>query len=308
MKRIMHAATLLMMGVVFSVVGAQRASAVQLSLGLIPDQSHITINGTFNGLPSLAQDGTAGTVDPLPLSPSNRTTFQGSITVNVDDLFAPSSIQIVSSDADADTSGTWYAQPRPYQDLNGDGDPGDFGLPGPNPGDGGDSEVGTPTNFAPATDADWGIRVFFGNPFNRDVAYGGYRDIAYNVTSGVEGVNGLGQFSSLTQHFEPDGFLDYWVAPGLPGGGLLGRTEANTGDGNFYDNTAPVSSYTVTPIGGGLSQVTLLIPILVDDMGDTLRTVYTGQFMATAIIPEPTSLALFGLGGLLAAFVRRRAR
>jgi len=169
----------------------------------------------------------------------------------------------------------------------------------------GDSEVATNNNFGPAATADWGIRVFFAG-VGGNIAYGGYRDIAYNVTSGVEAVNGLGQFSSLTQHFEPDGFLDYWVAPGV--GGLRGRTEANTGDGDFYDNTAGVSSYSVTPIGGGLSQVTLHIPIYVDDMGDTLRTVYAGQFVATAIIPEPTGLALLGMGGMLATLVLRRHR
>jgi hypothetical protein len=164
--------------------------------------------------------------------------------------------------------------------------------------------VGTANNFTPAADADWGIKVRH-PAFGVDIAYGGYRDIAYNVTSAVEPVV-LGQFSSLTQHFEPDGFLDYWVAPAA--GGLLGRTEANTGDGDFYDNTAAVSSYTVTPLGGNMAQVSLLIPILVDDMGDTLRTTYTGQFLATATvrIPEPASLALVALAGVMLAYRRRR--
>ena len=274
--------------------------AVTRTLTLVPAESHITINGTFSGLPTSAQEGTAGTTDLVAASPSNRTTFQGTITLDVNNVLAPTSLRILSSAAAADTSGTWFTQPRPYQDLNGDMDPGEFGLP-----PGGDSEVGTANNFGPAANADWSIRVRH-PAFGVDVAYGGYRDISYNVTSEAAAVNGAGQFSSLTQEFEPDGFLDYWVAPAA--GGLLGRTEANTGDGNFYKNTAGVSSYTVTPLGGGASRVTLLIPIMVDDMGTTLRTVYTGQFMATAIIPEPTTLALLGGGSVLAALFSYRNR
>jgi hypothetical protein len=46
---------------------------------------------------------------------------------------------------------------------------------------------------------------------------------------------------------------------------------------------------------------------MVDDMGTTLRTVYTGQFLATVIIPEPSSLLLLTLGALSALLsVRQR--
>jgi hypothetical protein len=54
--------------------------------------------------------------------------------------------------------------------------------------------------------------------------------------------------------------------------------------------------------------VTLLIPILVDDMGDTLRSTYIGQFLATAIIPEPASLVLLGLAGMTVALLGLRNR
>lgn len=282
------------------VSAARDASAVPITLNLVSAESHITIETVFGGIADVPQEGTAGTTDLVAGSPSNRTTFQGTITVDVDNLLAPSNIQILSSAAAADTSGVWFSQVRPYQDLNGDMDPGDFGLP-PD----GDSEVGTNTNFTPAADADWGTKI--NHPaFGVTIAYGGYRDISYNVTSGVEPVVG-GLFSSLTEHFEPDGFLDYWVAPGA--GGLLGRTEANTGDGDFYDNTAAVSSYTVTPLAGGSSQLTLSIPILVDDMGETLRTVYTGQFVATVIIPEPSTFVLIGAAtAIAAAFAARRRK
>src|SRR5688500_17493551 len=105
--------------------GIRHAAAVQLTLNLVPAESHITINGTFSGLPTSAQEGTAGTTDLVAASPSNRTTFQGTITLDVNNVLAPSSIRILSSAAAADTSGTWFTQPRPYQDLNGDMDPGE---------------------------------------------------------------------------------------------------------------------------------------------------------------------------------------
>lgn len=280
-------------------LAANHSAAAPLTLTLVPADSHITISGLFSGIPTSSQEGTAGTSDLVAGSPSTRTTFGGTITVDVDNVLAPSTIQILSSAAAADTSGSWLPQVRPYEDLNGNMDPGEFGLPPE-----GDSQVGTGNNFGPAANADWGLRVRH-PAFGVDIAYGAYRDISYNVTSGVEPVV-LGQFSSLTQHFEPDGFFDYWVAPAA--GGLLGRTEANTGDGDFYDNTGPVSSYTVTPLGGGTAQVTLRIPILVDDMGDTLRTTYTGQFLATATvaIPEPASIGLVAMAGVMIAGRRRR--
>jgi hypothetical protein len=299
MKCSTHSAIFSLMAIAFAVLGTGTTSATPITLNLNPALSSITISALFGGAPASAQEGVAGTTDLVAGSPSTRTTFQGTITVDVDNVLSPSTIKIVSSAADADTSGNWYAQIRPYQDLNGNGDPGEFGLP-PD----GDSETATNGNFGPAAAADWGIRVF--NPaFGVNVAFGGYRGIFYNIDSGVEPVV-AGQFSSLTEHIEPDGFLDYWVAPGA--GALLGRTEANTGD--TYTNTAGVSSYTVVPLGGGANQVTLTIPVLIDDMGSTLRTTYTGQFVATLVIsiPEPASATLFGLGGILAVFVRKRNR
>jgi PEP-CTERM motif len=282
-----------------SLLTLDEASAAPITLNLVPAQSHITIETVFGGIPDTTQEGTAGTTDLVAGSPSNRTTFQGTITVDLDNLFAPGSIQIVSSAAAADSSGIWFPQVRPYEDLNGDMDPGDFGLP-PD----GDSVPGTNNNFGPAAEADWGTKIVHPS-FGVAIAYGGYREIAYNVTSGVEPVVG-GQFSSLTQHLEPDGFLDYWVAPAA--GGLLGRTEANTGDGDFYDNTAGLSSYTVTPLGGGLTELKLTLPIRVDDMGTTLRTVYTGQFVATLIVPEPSTFALLGMATAFAAAIAIRRR
>src|SRR5688572_12389949 len=81
------------------VASAGSVFAVPLTLNLVQADSHITINGLFSGIPSTFQEGTAGTTDLVAGSPSNRTTFQGTITVDVDNVLAPSSIQILSSAA-----------------------------------------------------------------------------------------------------------------------------------------------------------------------------------------------------------------
>src|SRR5687768_14809684 len=83
---------------------AREAAAVPLTLQLVPVDSHITLNALFSGLPTQPQEGTAGTSDLVPGSPSNRTTFRGTITVAVDNVVAPTTIQILSSAADADLS------------------------------------------------------------------------------------------------------------------------------------------------------------------------------------------------------------
>src|SRR4051794_27018700 len=153
MKCIIKSAICSLVAIAFSILSVGRASAVPITLNLDPTLSSVTINALFSGAPTLAQEGVAGTTDLVAGSPSNRTTFQGTITLDVDSLISPTTLKIVSSAADADLSGNWYAQVRPYQDLNGDGDPGDFGLP-----PSGDSEVGTNNNFGPAAPADWSIR------------------------------------------------------------------------------------------------------------------------------------------------------
>lgn len=273
---------------------AQQASAVPITLDFVPAQSSLTVTGTFGGLPIGAQEGLAGTTDLAPATPSNTTSFSGTITVDVDNLLAPTSIKILSSAADAAVSGKWRPEVEPFQDKDGDGKFGEFGD---------DSEPTTSNNWGTPTDADWGIKIRH-PALGVDIAFGAYRDIAYNITSGSEAVSGLGQFSSLSENFEfATGWLDYWIAPGA--GGLRGRAELAGGDDN--NSIAALSSYVVTPLGGGMSQVTLTIPIHVDDMGSDLHGFYDGTFVATAVVPEPASISLFALTAVFAC-LRRRGR
>lgn len=260
------------------VLTAVEATAVPITLNLTQSDSYMGITGAFihplaGAIPFAPQDGLAGTTDYDAAHPSTWTTFQGTITVDVDNLLAPTSIKIVSSAADADFSGKWLPEIEPYLDLNMDGDFGEFGP---------DSLPTAGDDPAPAMDADWGFRISALN------AYAAYRDVVFNVTTPAAlPVNGLGEFSSTTENFEfATGWLDYWLAAA----NFRGRAEVAGGDDD--NMSAVASTYTVTPLGGGMSEIKLVIPIHYDNMDDTLRVVSDGQFVATVIIPEPASVML----------------
>lgn len=275
---------------------AGRTVAVQLTLNFVQQDSYLAWNGFFAGQPFLPQDGNAGTMDFDPANPSNRTTYQGTIIVDVDNLLAPTSIQLVSSAADADVNGKWLPEMEPYIDgPDANMTPGDF------PADAVTSVGNTPT----ALDADYGIKIR--PPGAPDVAYSSLRDMVFNITTpGVEPVNGLGEFSSLTQNFEyATGWWDYWLHPTFTAEKIRQRLEVAGGDNNNL--AAAASKYTVTPLGGGLSQISLFIPVSVNDPDDTAPTSFTGQLVATAIVPEPASMTLFGIVAMTAVLsIRRR--
>ncbi len=297
MKRSMNTATLTIAALVLSVLAAREAGAAQLTLNLDQAQSHILLTGAFSGIPFSPQEGVTGTVDLNPALPSNDTTFQGTITVDVNNVNSPTSIQILSSAADADLSGTWLPEVEPYLDIDMDGNFGEFGD---------DSLTASSDPAAPPFAADWGIRVPFPPAPGNSVAYAAARDIVYNVTSPVEAVNGLGQFNSSTENFEfATGWLDYWVDPGF--GNLRGRAELAGGDDD--NATLLPSIYTVTPLPFNKREIKLVIPIEIDNPGGDADFYYDGQFVATLIVPEPTTFALSGMAmAFAAAFAARRRK
>jgi hypothetical protein len=262
----------------------------------------MTWGGFFGGQPFIPQDTgaspPAGTTDYNLALPSNTTTHQGTITVDVDNLLLPTTIQIVSSNADSDLSGKWLPTPQPYIDVDGDLDFGEF------PDDAVTSVGTVPT---PPADADFGIRIRpTGAP---DVAYATLRDMSFNITTapGVP-VNALGEFSSTAENFEyASGWWDYWLHPTFTPDKLRERLEVAGGDN---DNTAALpSTYVAVPLGGGMHQITLTIPVNVLDPDDSAPTSFTGQLVATYITPEPTSLALLSLaGGMLGLLEARRRK
>jgi hypothetical protein len=297
MKRFLNAAILTLGALVFSMSAARDAGAAQLTLNLVQAESHITLSGAFAG-PFLPQDAGApavpGVVDYDLAHPSNYTTFQGPIVIDVDSVSAPTTIQILSAAADADLSGEWLPEVEPYLDLDMDGNFGELGEDSlPATGTGGDPPD-------PAMPADWGIRNVFSGAVN--IVYGAARDIVYNVTSPVEPVVG-GQFSSLNENFEfSSGWLDYWITFAA---NFRGRAELAGGDDD--NESALLSSYTVTPLPFNQREIKLIIPIDISDTGGDADFLYNGQFVATLVVPEPSAIAML-CGGLVMSLLARRKR
>jgi hypothetical protein len=102
------------------------------------------------------------------------------------------------------------------------------------------------------------------------------------------------------------GWLDYWVnAPGLAN--LRGRAELAGGDDD--NQTAALSSYVVTALPGNQREIKLTIPLFITDVGDDVTFIYDGQFVATLVVPEPSTFALSGLAmAFVAAFSTRRRK
>jgi hypothetical protein len=307
MKCVMRVAACSIALLAFSVFSIRHAAAAQVTLNFVPSASTLTWGGFFGGAPFEPQSA-SGTMDFNPALPSDTTTHQGSITVDVDNLLAPTSIQILSSNADADLSGKWLSDAYHFLDPDVDDDGNLYEFP-----DDAHSSVGTQPG--PAQDADFAIEI--SPPGAPDVAYAALRDIVFNVTTapGVP-VNPLGQFDSKTQNFElATGWWDYWLHPTFTNEKLRQRLEVAGGDeDNFNDfaaGTAPSSTYVAVPLGGGQgTHVTLTIPVNVFFPDDSAPTRYTGTFVATGVVvPEPSSIVLIGtLTAIAAAYAARRRR
>jgi hypothetical protein len=272
---------------------AANSGAVQVPLTLVQSQSFLSLDGNYAGNPFKAQDDPefptfppndpGNTVEDYdPAHPSNRTTLTGSILVEVDNVLAPTTIQILSANMDATVTGEWLPEPQP-------------------PG-GATSEGTIP---APAAPADIGIKIIadFGLPGCCDIAYATLRDVSYDLvtqtidtdgggpitpTPVIEPVNAQGEFSSLSQFLSyRSGYFDYWADPTL----LNERArDENTGDGgqNQHDTDQTTSPDTFTPIPNAPkstyivsgSVATLTIPVEIN-IFDDLSQFVTGQLVAT---------------------------
>jgi hypothetical protein len=304
MKCIMRVAACSIALLAFLVFSTRDAAATQLTLNFVPASSTLTWGGFFGGIPfTPVPTVPSGGADYNLALPSNTTTHQGTIVVDVDNLLAPTSIQILSSNADADLSGKWNPQNYAFLPNDVDGDLNLYEFP-----DDASSSVGTVAG--PPDDADYAIRINAGV----DVAYAALRDIVINVTTPpAVPVNGLGQFDSKSQNFDlTTGWWDYWLHPTFTNEKLRQRLEVAGGDeDNFNDfaaGTDPDSTYLATPLGGGATQITLTLPINVLFPDDTAPTRYTGTLVATVTIPEPTSVLMLGLGGMCLGLIGVRRR
>jgi hypothetical protein len=286
------------------------AAAVQVTFNLVQAQSHITFGGDFLGTeaepaaPFFAQDDPTFPTDPNlpvvdndPAHLSNRTTFTGTITVDVDNMFAPTTIQILSADMDGTVTGSWLPvavpglENEPGCDTNPDGGTDTDRC----------SSVHSP---APATPADIGVKIGQNNWPNDpccDFAYAALRDVAYNLATEipdldgddppvpvVESVNAQGEFNSTNQHLSyRRGYFEHWIQPFLDDD--RDRDDV-TGDGSLNQNTLDVPAGTITPIpnapkstyivAGNLITLTIPVEVNVDNPGD-LSQYWDGQFVAT---------------------------
>jgi hypothetical protein len=274
------------------------AAAVQVVLNL-QSQSFLSLDGDFLGTddnpvnpfypqddPAFPTPNTDGTIiDGDPNNPSNRTPLTGTITVDVDNILAPTTIQIVSANMDATVTGSWLPENQP-----------DDGVPT------------TGDDPRPALPADIGIKIVgdVGIPGCCDIAYAAVRDAQYNYVSAtynyetetltpvVEPVNAQGEFNSTSQFLiYTSGIFEYWTDPFL-----LNERERDSlvGDGapNQHDVDASTDPETATPIAnapkstyivsGNLVTLTIPIDINVDNPGDLSQYV-DGQLLATFQIP-----------------------
>jgi hypothetical protein len=238
----------LLTAMMFSALYASDASAVTLSMALDSSRSSITLNGTFNSIP-LGEQG-----------PGSRTSsYSGPITVDVDNLLAPTSIQILGSSAAAAITGQW----RPEA--------------------GGGPAAGNP---GAAQDANYGLQLS-GGPLGN--AFAAVRNLAFNVTSGPQAVAG-GAFPSAQALNVSSGLFAFNLPPAFmepPGQDDL------SGD-VLMNASATSSTYTVTG-----STATLTIPIDIVDQDDlTISYTGQLVATATIPEPSGALLVLLGVVSL----------
>jgi hypothetical protein len=321
MKRIVNTAILSIAVVVFSVMAARDAGAKKLTLNFVQAESFVTVTGGFQPdpqqpeAPFFNQEGTTtngGVVDLNPARPSNSTTFQGTIKVDVDNVNNPLFIRLRESNADADAGGNWF--PRiPPEVLNPP-----YEFVGPSVG----------TNPGPSMLGD--IAVELRHPtLPADLAYAVYRDIHYNITTLGATVPVLaGQFLSSTVNFEfgqpddstpvegdiqdpqaggaPGGWFDYWANPGVLN--ERGRSDQTGGDDD--NESLALSSWVVTMLPNNKRELKLTIPAQFDnnDADSGLNVALNGQFVATLIVPEPSTFLLSSIAMAFVGTLRRRRR
>jgi hypothetical protein len=125
---------------------------------------------------------------------------------------------------------------------------------------------------------------------------GAYQGLVWDIPTGTA-VNG----SASTANLQFTAGEIHYIGYALGGAVRLGDVSSLIG---INGNNASASTVSLSTVG---SISTLILPIQVQTIGDNRAELWVGQLVATAVIPEPSSLALV-LVGLGLAAVRARAR
>ncbi len=225
--------------------------------------SSLTLSGGIT-VPAIASFSNQGGAASL------TTTYLGTITVDVDNLLAPTSLTFLSANIDAN--------PNTLGNLS----PGASGL-------------------GPALPADYGITA------PTVAGFGAIRNLVFNVAAGATSVTAnnfsvAGQTwsyvngSSFDVAYPGDqGRADLTIGPGALPGTTAPATALNTGSNG---------SYTVSG-----TTATLVIPTNISlAFADGLlgTNTYVGSIRAVATVPEPSTFTLLGVCGACGLAFRRR--
>ncbi len=234
-------------------LGAQ----VTATLTLAPGQNAITASAVINGIASAPQGAGASV-----------TQWTGTITVQIDNPFNPTTLTLLSASIVAQDSGTW--QPG----LNG---------------------------AAGSAPANYGLVFAAGFPVGN--VFAAVRGATASLSSApltLSGVGGSYSFLPAGTSFSPTGGdVDYRNA-------VLGSGRTNPGGGPAADSaTTPGALNFAGSTASFQLPLDVSIPVTVGTAGSgTIRLV--GTLNATGAIPEPSTWALFVAGGLAVAWARGR--
>ena len=237
---------------------APLAAQVTTTLTLTSGQNAITASAVISGISSAAQAAGA-----------NVTQWTGTITVQVDNPFNPTTLTIISANLVAQDSGTWQ--------------PGLNGAAGSAPGN-------------------YGLVFATGAAGN---VFAAVRSASASLSSTpltLSGVGGSYSFLPGGASLNPTGgAVDYRNA-------ILGNGRTNPSSAPAADNSATPGALNITGSTVSFQiPLDVSIPVTVGTAGSgTIRLV--GTLNATGAIPEPSTwaLAAAGLSGLVVAGMRRR--
>ncbi|MEX2170413.1 MAG: PEP-CTERM sorting domain-containing protein [Pirellulales bacterium] len=216
------------------------------------------------GLPMAAQD---------PGGTSLTTTYSGTITVDVDNLLAPTTITFLSANAVAANSGNW--------------------LPQVGGGDGGDPNVSGDANPGTPMPANYGFVLDLGGP-GVALFYAASRDTIVSLNAAAKPIT-AGQFDPFgigitLPQATYDANISSMAFPDLEGGatddvsdatGTNCTDEASGGTANRCGSL--MGSYAVS---GNTITLTLPLDFILAEGGDP-QVGFTGTFVATASLEQP---------------------